>query len=155
MTEILQKQLFMKISNSMTIIIFFFFSLLISLLVNIQPCQSTTLLVDGVSEWKHPVVHVGDSISKYIYNYKISFNQSFFLFLFFSFNKSKFVLPTNKTKPPSLSIYYIPFFLICSQFSSTSTTTISIFSRIKEPTMSVISLKPRFSTNPIPPPTRY
>ncbi len=53
------KQL-MKVPSSMLIIIFL--SLLPLLL---QPSHSATILVDGVSEWKNPTVHIGDSIGKY------------------------------------------------------------------------------------------
>jgi hypothetical protein len=47
----------MKVSS----MLIFFLSLLLSLF---QASLSTTILIDGVSEWKNPA-HIGDSISKY------------------------------------------------------------------------------------------
>ncbi|XP_015886425.3 early nodulin-like protein 18 [Ziziphus jujuba] len=93
----------MKISSPMPTIIFFS-SLVISLLVNIQPCQSSTLLVDGVSEWKHPVVHVGDSIifkHKYHYNLYIFQNQK-------AYNVCNFTQATLLNKPNSTSYTWHP-----------------------------------------------
>ncbi|KAF3445504.1 hypothetical protein FNV43_RR10680 [Rhamnella rubrinervis] len=58
--------------------IFCFFSLLYLL---VQPSHSSTILVDGVSEWKDPIVHVGDSIifkHKFHYNLYIFQNQRAF-----------------------------------------------------------------------------
>lgn len=51
----MREKLLMKFS------MFIFLCLLSSLF---QHSHSTTILVDGVSEWKNPTVHVGDSISK-------------------------------------------------------------------------------------------
>lgn len=39
-----------------------FFTSFLTLLFQLS--LSTTVVVDGVSEWKNPIVHVGDSISK-------------------------------------------------------------------------------------------
>lgn len=56
---------------------FIFLCLLSSLF---QHSHSTTILVDGVSEWKNPTVHVGDSISKFP---KLNCNPRIFFFFFF------------------------------------------------------------------------
>ncbi|KAJ9146123.1 hypothetical protein P3X46_028430 [Hevea brasiliensis] len=81
----------MKISSMLLLL------LLLSLLS--QPSHSTTILVDGVSEWKNPIVHVGDSI---IFKHKYHYN----LYIFQSqraFNLCNFTQASILTKPNSTS----------------------------------------------------
>jgi len=108
-----------------------------------QPSDSTTILVDGFSEWKDPNVYIGDSISEHLKTHH--FLISFFLCCFFL---SVFVLQIDII---TLCFYFLGF----SQFSITSIATSCTFSRTKEPSASATSLKLRFSPSPIPPPTRY
>ncbi|XP_037496213.1 zyxin isoform X1 [Jatropha curcas] len=80
--------------------------LLLSLLLSLifQICNSTTILVDGVSEWKNPTVHVGDSIifkHKYHYNLYIFQNQR-------AFNLCNFTQASLLTKPNSISYTWHP-----------------------------------------------
>ncbi|KDP30766.1 hypothetical protein JCGZ_15195 [Jatropha curcas] len=80
--------------------------LLLSLLLSLifQICNSTTILVDGVSEWKNPTVHVGDSIifkHKYHYNLYIFQNQR-------AFNLCNFTQASLLTKPNSISYTVSP-----------------------------------------------
>ncbi|XP_050366259.1 uncharacterized protein LOC126784790 [Argentina anserina] len=80
----------------------FFFMCLLSL--HFQHSHSTTILVDGVSEWKDPVVHVGDSIifqHKYHYNLYIFQNQR-------AFNVCNFTQATLLNKPDSTSYTWHP-----------------------------------------------
>ncbi|KAJ8762093.1 hypothetical protein K2173_007116 [Erythroxylum novogranatense] len=68
------------------------------------PSQSTTILVDGVSEWQNPIVHVGDSIifqHKYHYNLYIFQNQR-------AFNLCNFSQATLLTKLNSTSYTWHP-----------------------------------------------
>ncbi|KAJ6335855.1 hypothetical protein OIU78_012459 [Salix suchowensis] len=79
--------------------------LLLSLLSLLsQPSCSTTILVDGVSEWKDPGVYIGDSIifnHKYHYNLYIFQNQR-------AFNLCNFTQATLLTKPNSTSYTWHP-----------------------------------------------
>nr|XP_011458502.1 PREDICTED: uncharacterized protein LOC101293943 isoform X2 [Fragaria vesca subsp. vesca] len=80
----------------------FFFLGLLSLLF--QHSHSTTMLVDGISEWKNPTVHVGDSIifqHKYHYNLYIFQNQG-------AFNVCNFTQATLLNKPDSTSYTWHP-----------------------------------------------
>ncbi|EXC19886.1 hypothetical protein L484_017863 [Morus notabilis] len=77
-----------------------FFSLFLSLLF--QASQSTTILVDGVSEWKDPIVHVGDSVifkHKYHYNLYIFQNER-------AFNICNFTQATLLSKPNSIYTWH-------------------------------------------------
>ncbi|KAJ4834172.1 hypothetical protein Tsubulata_004696 [Turnera subulata] len=72
-----------------------------------HPSCSTTILVDGVSEWKDPKVYVGDSIIfKHQYQYKLYIfqNQG-------AFNVCNFTQATLLTKPNSTS--YTVFLISC------------------------------------------
>ncbi|BFG40782.1 hypothetical protein CerSpe_270560 [Prunus speciosa] len=69
-----------------------------------QHSHSTTILVDGVSEWKNPTVHVGDSIifkHKYQHNLYIFQNQK-------AFNLCNFTQATLLNKPDSTSFTWHP-----------------------------------------------
>ncbi|XP_038726191.1 uncharacterized protein LOC120017151 [Tripterygium wilfordii] len=66
--------------------------------------QSTTILVDGVSEWQDPSVHVGDTVifeHKYRYNLYIFKNQN-------AFNLCNFTQSTLLTKPNITSYRWHP-----------------------------------------------
>ncbi|KAK8580172.1 hypothetical protein V6N13_143297 [Hibiscus sabdariffa] len=66
--------------------------------------QSATILVDGVSQWKNPTVHVGDSIifkHKYHYNLYIFHNIK-------AFDLCNFTQATLLTKPNSSSYAWHP-----------------------------------------------
>ncbi|GMI82987.1 hypothetical protein like AT1G21090 [Hibiscus trionum] len=66
--------------------------------------QSATILVDGVSHWKNPTVHVGDSIifkHKYHYNLYIFQNRK-------AFDLCNFTQATLLTKPNSTSYTWHP-----------------------------------------------
>ncbi|GKV36155.1 hypothetical protein SLEP1_g44316 [Rubroshorea leprosula] len=87
----------MKISSMLVFLLPFLFLLL-------HPSHSTTVLVDGVSEWKNATVHVGDSIifnNKYHYKVYIFRNQS-------AFNLCNFTQATLLTKPNSTSYTWHP-----------------------------------------------
>ncbi|XP_022772363.1 early nodulin-like protein 1 [Durio zibethinus] len=84
------------------------FSMLIFLISLIFPfflaSQSATILVDGVSEWKNPSVHVGDSI---IFNHKYQYK----LYIFQNknaFNLCNFTQATLLTKLNSTSYAWHP-----------------------------------------------
>ncbi|XVF39073.1 hypothetical protein PTKIN_Ptkin01aG0006400 [Pterospermum kingtungense] len=84
------------------------FSMLIFLISLLFPfflvSHSATILVDGVSEWKNPSVHVGDSIifkHKYHYNLYIFQNKN-------AFNLCNFTQATLLTKPNSTSYKWHP-----------------------------------------------
>ena len=47
-----------------------------------QPSDSTTILVDGFSEWKDPNVYIGDSISEHLKTHHFSISLLFFFFRF-------------------------------------------------------------------------
>ncbi|KAK0576189.1 hypothetical protein LWI29_013496 [Acer saccharum] len=86
---------FMKLSS---MLVFFLLSVLC------VQAQSTTMLVDGVSEWNNPSVHVGDSIIfKHKYNYKLYIfrNKN-------AFNLCNFTQSTLLTKPNSTSYTWNP-----------------------------------------------
>ncbi|KAJ8771720.1 hypothetical protein K2173_026897 [Erythroxylum novogranatense] len=75
---------------------------LLSLLT--QPSQSSTILVDGVSEWKNPIVHIGDCIifqHQYHYNLYIFQNQR-------AFNICNFTQATLLTNLNSTSYTWHP-----------------------------------------------
>ncbi|KAF4354226.1 hypothetical protein G4B88_006977 [Cannabis sativa] len=77
-------------------------SILLSLLS--QTCQSTKILVDGVSEWKDPTVHVGDSvIFKHKYHYKLYIFQNEK-----AFNLCNFTQATLLSKPNATSYMWYP-----------------------------------------------
>ncbi|XP_022765859.1 uncharacterized protein LOC111310680 [Durio zibethinus] len=84
------------------------FSMLIFLIFLLFPfflaSQSATILVDGVSEWKNPSVHVGDSI---IFKHKYYYN----LYIFqskYAFNLCNFTQATLLTKPNFTSYAWHP-----------------------------------------------
>ncbi|XWS23552.1 hypothetical protein CRYUN_Cryun28dG0024800 [Craigia yunnanensis] len=84
------------------------FSMLIFLISLLSPfflaSHSATILVDGVSEWKNPSVHVGDSIifkHKYHYNLYIFQNKN-------EFKLCNFTQATLLTKPNSTSYAWHP-----------------------------------------------
>ncbi|XP_038699400.1 uncharacterized protein LOC119996731 [Tripterygium wilfordii] len=93
----LWQEQFMKISSMLL--------QLISLLCLLpQFVQSTTILVDGVSEWKDPSVHVGDTVifeHKYHNNLYIFKNQN-------AFNLCNFTQSTLLTKPYITSYTWHP-----------------------------------------------
>ncbi|EEF38029.1 conserved hypothetical protein [Ricinus communis] len=69
-----------------------------------QPSYSKTILVDGVTEWNNPNVHVGDSIifkHKYHYNLYIFQNQR-------AFDLCNFTQASLLTKPNSTSYMWYP-----------------------------------------------
>eukprot|EP00258_Populus_trichocarpa_P004975 XP_002307499.2 early nodulin-20 [Populus trichocarpa] len=69
-----------------------------------QPSDSTTILVDGFSEWKDPNVYIGDSIifnHKYRYKLYIFQNQR-------AFSLCNFTQATLLTKPNSTSYTWHP-----------------------------------------------
>ncbi|KAA8546572.1 hypothetical protein F0562_002689 [Nyssa sinensis] len=69
-----------------------------------QISHSTTVVVDGISEWKNPTVHVGDSIifkHKYHYNLYIFQNKE-------AFELCNFTQATVLTKPNSTSFTWNP-----------------------------------------------
>ncbi|KAL9395984.1 hypothetical protein Peur_010237 [Populus x canadensis] len=79
--------------------------LLLSLLSLLsQPSCSTTMLVDGVSEWKDPNVYIGDSIIfKHTYHYSLYIFQNQR-----AFNICNFTQATLLTKPNSTSYTWYP-----------------------------------------------
>ncbi|KAK2659035.1 hypothetical protein Ddye_005568 [Dipteronia dyeriana] len=88
----------MKLSS---MLVFFLLSVLCVLIIQ---AQSTTILVDGVSEWNNPSVHVGDSvIFKHKYNYKLYIFQNKK-----AFNLCNFTQSTLLTKPNSTSYTWNP-----------------------------------------------
>ncbi|KAJ9166813.1 hypothetical protein P3X46_021510 [Hevea brasiliensis] len=87
----------MKISFMLSFLLLF---LLLSLLC--QHCHSAKIFVDGVSEWKNPSVHVGDSITfkhKYHYNLYIFQNQR-------AFNLCNFTQASILTEPNTSYTWY-------------------------------------------------
>lgn len=79
-----------------------FFFILGSLIFQLS--QSTTVVVDGVSLWKNPIVHIDDSIifqHKYEYNVYIFKNQN-------AFNACNFTQATLLTKSDSKSYTWHP-----------------------------------------------
>lgn len=101
-----------------------FFFILGSLIFQLS--QSTTVVVDGVSLWKNPIVHIDDSISKRSTSFLCIMNHFLFLLLF---------------------LFDQIFFL---QFFSISMSIMCTFSRIRMPSMPAISLKLHFLLNLIP-----
>ncbi|XP_050269384.1 early nodulin-55-2 [Quercus robur] len=83
-----------------SMLIIFFLSLFALIL---QPSHSTTILVDGVSEWKNPAVHIGDSIifKRNHYNLYIFKNQR-------AFNLCNFTQATLLSKLNSTSYTWHP-----------------------------------------------
>ncbi|XP_021903486.1 uncharacterized protein LOC110818801 [Carica papaya] len=80
-----------------------FFLCFVSALL-LQPCLSTTILVDGVSVWKNPSVRVGDSI---IFKHQNHYN----LYIFQNknaFSLCNFTQATLLTKPNSTSYTWHP-----------------------------------------------
>ena len=118
-----------RLSFSSSKLVFFF--CILSLFS--RPSLSASFLVDGVSVWKTPVVHVGDSVSKCFY--KISPFISLFLATF----------------SLKLTLFFL---LFCLQFSDISTETIYTSSGQKMHSMSATLLKPPFLQNLTPPPSR-
>lgn len=82
-----------------------------------QSCESTTVVVDGVSQWNSPHLQIGDSVSKFSFRF-------FFFYLDFEFR------PTN-----------LNLLCVISQFSSTKIITVSTFSETGKPSLSATSLK--------------
>ncbi|KAG2665595.1 hypothetical protein I3760_15G014600 [Carya illinoinensis] len=81
-----------------------FFSFIFLLCSLLQPSHSIEILVDGVSEWKNPTVHIGDSIvfeHKYHYNLYIFRNQK-------AFNVCNFTQATRLNKSNSTSYTWKP-----------------------------------------------
>ncbi|XP_002265483.1 early nodulin-like protein 14 [Vitis vinifera] len=79
-----------------------FFTSFLTLLFQLS--LSTTVVVDGVSEWKNPIVHVGDSI---IFRHRNHYN----LYVFQNreaFNLCNFTQATLLTKPNSTSYTWHP-----------------------------------------------
>ncbi|KAE9611357.1 hypothetical protein Lal_00011646 [Lupinus albus] len=74
-------------------IFFFFLPLLL-----FKPSHSTTLIVDGSSEWKNPTVSIGDSI---IFKHKLHYNLYIFknqnAFNFCNFNQATLLTNPNTT----------------------------------------------------------
>lgn len=83
-----------------------------------QSCESTTVVVDGVSQWNNPHLQIGDSVSKF------SFRFFFFFYLDFEFRLTNLNL-----------------LCVISQFSSTKISTVSTFSETGKPSLSATSLK--------------
>ncbi|KAL5843738.1 hypothetical protein ACOSQ4_009696 [Xanthoceras sorbifolium] len=84
-----------------SMLVIFLLSLLLCLL---SQAHSTTLLVDGVSEWNNPSVHVGDSIIfKHKYDHKLYIFQNKN-----AFNLCNFTQATLLTKPNSTSYTWHP-----------------------------------------------
>ncbi|CAH2036665.1 unnamed protein product, partial [Thlaspi arvense] len=85
-----------------------------------RPCLSSTFLVDGVSVWKTPVVHVGDSV---IFRHKYGYD----LYIFRTkdaFNVCDFTQATLLTKPNSTSFTWYPSRTGSYYFSFTNNTSI-------------------------------
>ncbi|KAJ4889583.1 Cupredoxin superfamily protein [Raphanus sativus] len=85
--------------SSLVLVFFFCFLSLFS-----RPSLSATFLVDGVSVWKTPVVHVGDSV---IFSHKYGYD----LYIFRTkdaFNVCNFTQATLLTKPNSTSFTWYP-----------------------------------------------
>ncbi|PON83025.1 Cupredoxin [Trema orientale] len=79
-----------------------------------QPCQSTTILVDGVSEWKDPSVHVGDSvIFKHKYHYSLYIFQNQRAFSLCNFTQATLLIKPNTTSytwhPSRPGFFYFSF----------------------------------------------
>ncbi|ESQ34684.1 hypothetical protein EUTSA_v10008611mg [Eutrema salsugineum] len=82
--------------------LFFFLFCFLSLFT--RPSLSSTFLVDGVSVWKSPVVHIGDSV---IFRHKYGYD----LYIFRTkdaFNVCDFTQATLLTKPNSTSFTWYP-----------------------------------------------
>ncbi|CAN8312769.1 unnamed protein product [Cochlearia groenlandica] len=82
--------------------LFFFYFCFLSLYT--RPSLSSTFLADGVTLWKTPVVHVGDSV---IFRHKYGYN----LYIFRTkdaFNVCDFTQATLLTKPNSTSFTWYP-----------------------------------------------
>ncbi|KAI4348097.1 hypothetical protein L6164_008858 [Bauhinia variegata] len=95
----------------MSLFLIFFFSLL-SLLIQSSNC--TTILVDGASEWKNPIVHIGDSIifkHKQHYNLYIFQNQNAFILC--NFTQATILTKANTTsytwRPSRPGFFYFTF----------------------------------------------
>ncbi|KAL0699794.1 hypothetical protein Bca4012_055916 [Brassica carinata] len=88
----------LSFSSLMLVFLFCFLSLFS------RPSLSATFLVDGVSVWKAPVVHVGDSV---IFRHKYGYD----LYIFRTkdaFNVCNFTQATLLTKPNSTSFTWYP-----------------------------------------------
>ncbi|KAK4601707.1 hypothetical protein RGQ29_011017 [Quercus rubra] len=87
----------MKVPSMLIIVFLSLFALIL------QPSHSTTILVDGVSEWKNPAVHIGDSIifKHNHYNLYIFQNQR-------AFNLCNFTQATLLSKLNSTSYTWHP-----------------------------------------------
>ncbi|XP_040995859.1 uclacyanin-3 [Juglans microcarpa x Juglans regia] len=82
----------------------FFFSFIFLVCSLLQPSHSIKILVDGVSKWKNPTVHIGDSIifkHKYHYNLYIFQNRR-------AFNVCNFTQATLLNKSNSTSYTWQP-----------------------------------------------
>ncbi|OAY23610.1 uncharacterized protein LOC110607031 isoform X2 [Manihot esculenta] len=93
---------------------FMLFLLLLLLFLFSQSSHSITILVDGVSEWKHPSVHVGDSIIfKHKHHYKLYIFQNQRAFNLCNFTQASLLTQPNSTSytwyPSRLGFYYFAF----------------------------------------------
>ncbi|KAJ7969801.1 early nodulin-like protein 1 isoform X2 [Quillaja saponaria] len=89
----------------------YFFSLLPLLF---QPSHSNTILVDGFSEWKSPIVHIGDSIIfKHKYGYNLNIFQNLRAFDLCNFTQATLLSKPNTTSytwhPSRLGYFYFAF----------------------------------------------
>ncbi|OMO54901.1 Cupredoxin [Corchorus capsularis] len=118
-----------------------------------QASQSATILVDGVSEWKTPSVHVGDSIifkHKYEYQLYIFQNKN-------AFNLCNSTQATLLTKPNSTSYAWHPsrpgFFYFA--FNNGSLKTCQGFQKLSIKVSAAAALPPGNAAIPTPelPPT--
>ncbi|XP_071696341.1 uncharacterized protein [Rutidosis leptorrhynchoides] len=75
--------------------------------------HSATLVVDGVSEWKNPIVQVGDSvIFRHKYNYNLYIFKNRRAFNLCNFTESTLLTPTGPTftwHPSRLGSFYFAF----------------------------------------------
>ncbi|KAK1406819.1 hypothetical protein QVD17_38427 [Tagetes erecta] len=91
-----------------SVIIFTFMTLFLQ-----QFAHSTTLVVDGVSQWKNPTVQVGDSIIfRHKYNYNLYIFKNRRAFNLCNFTESTLLTPSSPTftwHPSRLGSFYFAF----------------------------------------------
>ncbi|PWA65973.1 cupredoxin superfamily protein [Artemisia annua] len=79
----------------------------------VQFAHSATLVVDGVSEWKNPIVQVGDSIIfRHKYNYNLYIFKNRRAFNLCNFTESTLLTPSSPTftwHPSRLGSFYFAF----------------------------------------------
>nr|GEW10682.1 early nodulin-20 [Tanacetum cinerariifolium] len=79
----------------------------------VQFAHSATLVVDGVSEWKNPIVQVGDSIVfRHKYNYNLYIFKNRRAFNLCNFTESTLLTPSSPTftwHPSRLGSFYFAF----------------------------------------------